>query len=236
VRACQDDELHGNLAGLILFWITGGDNAPERLEIADQILNETSADPRRAKVYDILHRLAAGAITWDEFAKVTKKGLIPKAPPQVPVPPPEAVALAAAKETLEAMLAEAGEVSPDLVWRTFTEFARLPVSATPPLYVENDMCLFQWGVYDWGEGRNFECDFTRQFVVHDSDGDYDHMEQLSLTMLLDREDPDLANLGSGDLWSADDLDNWIQQVERLEVLRVVSTKSPQGVRLQHYDV
>jgi hypothetical protein len=30
--------------------------------------------------------------------------------------------------------------------------------------LQSDMLLFQWGAYDWGQGRNFEFDMTRQFI------------------------------------------------------------------------
>jgi hypothetical protein len=29
---------------------------------------------------------------------------------------------------------------------------------------DGDMLLFQWGVFDWGMGENFEFDLTRQFI------------------------------------------------------------------------
>ncbi len=62
------------------------------------------------------------------------------------------------------------------------------------------------------------------------------MEQLSLTLLFDPDDPDLGNLGSGDLWSGADLDNWVRDVEKLDAHRVVKMKTPRGLRLQHSDV
>lgn len=31
-----------------------------------------------------------------------------------------------------------------------------------------DMLLFQYGVYDWGEGKNLEIDFVRQIIKKDS--------------------------------------------------------------------
>jgi hypothetical protein len=36
---------------------------------------------------------------------------------------------------------------------------------------DGDLLLFQYGTYDWGEGRYFEVDFTRQFyeVFHEND-------------------------------------------------------------------
>lgn len=236
VNANLNDSRHGNLAGLVLFWVTGGDNAPERLDLADEILNGTGEDPRRDKVFDVVRRLATGEITWEEFAKVTKKGLIPKERPEVPVASAEAIPLAGARDELAARLSGDTAVGLEEAWRVFVECARQPVAAAPPLYVENDMCLFQWGAYDWGEGQHFECDFTRQFVLHDTDGDYDHMEQLSLALLFDADDSDLAKLGSGDLWSGDDLEKWVQEVEKLDAFRIGSTKAPRGHRVQQSEV
>jgi len=208
VRANRDDPRYGNLAGLFLFWILGGDGGADRLDIADEILNGSGDDPRRTKVYDVAHRLSTGEITWTEFLKVQKKGLIPRRRQVVPTPSPDAVPLAEVKERLQTMLTEAAE---------------------------NDMCLFQWGVHDWGQGQHFEVDFTRQFVLHEG-GDYDHMEQLSLTLLIDSHDPDLLELGSGDLWSGDNLAGWVKEVESLPVFSISADKLPSAVRLDHSNV
>jgi hypothetical protein len=43
------------------------------------------------------------------------------------------------------------------------------------------MLLFQWGIFDFGQGETFHYDITRQFVVSGSSGD-DGMSQLSLTV------------------------------------------------------
>jgi hypothetical protein len=240
VRACREDKRYGNLAGLILFWITGGQGQLEILDIADEILNGTTEDRRRAKVHDVVHRLATGTITWDDFAKVTKKGLIPKPRPEGSRPAPQAIPLADATTTLETLLREAigtaETPTPATALRAFIEFAHRPVAGSAALHVANDICLFQWGIHDWGSGGQFECGFIRQFVLHDSDDDYDHMEQLSLTVLFDPDDPDLLDLGSGDLWSGDELDSWVHDVERNQVFSAVSLKSAQSLRLDHSDV
>lgn len=44
----------------------------------------------------------------------------------------------------------------------------------------DDMLLYQWGSYDWGNGRYFEVNITRQFIEAEGDGD-DAISQLSLT-------------------------------------------------------
>ncbi len=47
---------------------------------------------------------------------------------------------------------------------------------------DGDMLLFQWGVFDFGEGRTFRFDLTRQFIVTDpEDDDESSMSQLSFT-------------------------------------------------------
>jgi hypothetical protein len=45
---------------------------------------------------------------------------------------------------------------------------------------DGDMLLFQWGTYDWGSGRNFELNITRQFIEEAAQDD-DAISQLSLT-------------------------------------------------------
>jgi hypothetical protein len=51
---------------------------------------------------------------------------------------------------------------------------------------------------DWPD-VDFALAPPRQFVLHDVDGDYDHMEQLSLRLLFDPDDSELAGLCSGEL-------------------------------------
>ena len=36
---------------------------------------------------------------------------------------------------------------------------------------DGDMILFQWGTYDWGEGKYFQFDIARQFIETDKNGD-----------------------------------------------------------------
>jgi hypothetical protein len=207
---------------------------PERLREADGILS--GDDPRQAQVEEFVHQISTSAITWDEFAKRLKKGLIKDLPPTVEPVPQDAVPLADALALLDRMLSESKDRSVQAIAQTFFAFAARPVAASPPLHVENDMCLFQWGRYDSGGVSHFECDFTRQFVLEDADGDYDHMEQLSLTLLFTPDESGLAELGSGELWSGDDLNGWTRQVAEHKVLLVIRTKPPTDKRLNHSEV
>ena len=63
--------------------------------------------------------------------------------------------------------------------------------------MDGDMLLFQWGTYDWGSGRNFEIDITRQFIEAALEDD-DAISQLHLTFKF-QPDPDLEVL-KGNLW------------------------------------
>lgn len=62
---------------------------------------------------------------------------------------------------------------------------------------DGDMLLFQWGTYDWGSGRHFEIDITRQFIEAALDDD-DAISQLHLTFKF-QPDADLEVL-KGDEW------------------------------------
>ncbi|WP_349744050.1 hypothetical protein [Roseateles cavernae] len=63
---------------------------------------------------------------------------------------------------------------------------------------DGDMLLFQWGTYDWGTGRHFSLNITRQFI-EDGIQDDDATSQLSLNF---RFEPtaELEALGEGNRW------------------------------------
>jgi hypothetical protein len=63
---------------------------------------------------------------------------------------------------------------------------------------DGDMLLLQWGTYDWGSGRAFEVDITRQLLLAPEEGD-DAIWQLGLTF---RYLPDVATgaLAKGHQW------------------------------------
>lgn len=58
-------------------------------------------------------------------------------------------------------------------------FQKVPASGLSQVR-ESDMLLFQWGVFNWGQGERFQLDITRQFIESESMGD-DGMSQLRLT-------------------------------------------------------
>ena len=80
---------------------------------------------------------------------------------------------------------------------------------------DGDMLLFQYGTYDWGHGRWFELDITRQFLdlehVYEDDADEDEdedfddddqgtMSQLHFTFRF-KPAPELDALGDGNQWN-----------------------------------
>lgn len=76
----------------------------------------------------------------------------------------------------------------------FYESAK-PVGCDGP---DSDMLLFQWGTYDWGTGRHFSLNITRQFIEENLQDD-DAISQLSLTF---RFEPtgELEAIGEGNRW------------------------------------
>ena len=63
---------------------------------------------------------------------------------------------------------------------------------------DGDMLLFQWGTYDWGSGRNYELNITRQFIEAELEDD-EAISQLSLTYrFLPSETLDAV--GDGNRW------------------------------------
>jgi len=103
-------------------------------------------DPRRGALLGIIERLARADITWEELARKTKKGLIPRdgwEPP--PDPGPEAIPLRNTKRVLLESLAAADVTlkrpSPRDAWRVFVHFAQRPVRAPSGFHVTDDRCL-----------------------------------------------------------------------------------------------
>jgi hypothetical protein len=79
----------------------------------------------------------------------------------------------------------------------------------------------------------------RQFVLYDLDGDYDHMEQLHLTLSIDGADPELAALGSATVWSGPgpEVEDWVQEVESLDAFAtIVRRDAARAAVLHHEDV
>ncbi len=68
------------------------------------------------------------------------------------------------------------------------DVARLP---------DQDMLLYQWGTYNWGQGAHFSLGLTRQLIV--GSGEDDHIWQLHLTFYFP-PDQALQQIGKGSRW------------------------------------
>lgn len=78
---------------------------------------------------------------------------------------------------------------------------------------DEDMLLYQWGTYDWGQGEFFDLNITRQLMQ--SGADDDEIWQLSLTFKFAPNDS-LRGLGSASKWcqspqQLDDFETYIFQ-------------------------
>lgn len=82
------------------------------------------------------------------------------------------------------------------VARMLEFFELVPVEAC--VDDQGDMLLFQWGTYDWGDGKHFSINITRQFIESKMEGD-DAISQLQLTFKFPPT-KESATLGSASRW------------------------------------
>jgi hypothetical protein len=94
---------------------------------------------------------------------------------------------------------------------------------------DGDMLLFQWGTYDWGSGRYFNVDLTRQVMddLEDPDEQADSMQQLSVALKF-IPNAETEILKSGDRWchSPDELAEFKKFVENSEAFAWAQGKIP----------
>ena len=120
------------------------------------------------------------------------------------------------REHLLASGLDLDRLDPLKTWESFRSFAAQPVEGTGPNR-DDDMCLFEYGVFDWadGKGPRFSWSLVRQFSLNDGSGNYDHMEQLRCDLFFEPT-PELEALGADARWSGADLAAWARQVEALD--------------------
>ncbi len=137
--------------------------------------------------------------------------------------------LGQAKERLRTMLRDAGldpeRLDPRGTWNVFKLFAAEAVEEVGP-DPDADMCLFEYGVYDWsdGKGPRFNWKLCRQFII-DEDGEYDRMEQLRCDLFFEVT-PQLEPLQLDGIWSGSDLVGWAARVEAQEGFHAVTELTP----------
>lgn len=126
-----------------------------------------------------------------------------------------------AEEVLNEMLSESdfdiNNPSPKLAWEIFKKFANLKVDCA------DDALLFQCGVYDFTGEDLFHFEFVRQFSF-EIDGEYDHMEQLRLTIYF-KPNAELKELETN-IWSYDfnSIDEYFNHVEKMNHFKILIEK------------
>src|SRR6187455_2166 len=106
------------------------------------------------------------------------------------------------QEQVDALLQSANTPTLDqsllLIVRFFEDYDIIGVDRSIPDY---DMLLFQYGLYDFqdGKGENFIVNFTRQFYIEDSGND--EFYQLGLTLNYDKHF--FENVDNFTKWSID---------------------------------
>jgi len=114
----------------------------------------------------------------------------------------------------------------DVFMRAYLEVAPTELLVEP----DGDMLLFQWGTYDWGGGRWFEMDLTRQFIALDPDAP---IRQLRLTMYF-HPNAQSDELRSGNRWCHDraDMPEFRTWVRESTIFRAFHAEHAQRVVLE----
>ena len=142
-----------------------------------------------------------------------------------------------AKKELEKLIKKSGiamsSLTPAQGVRLMLDFYRDVRADGCELDGDGDMVLFQWGTYDFGEGKSFQFDLTRQFMVAESEHD-DAMSQLSFTFHF-TPSAELAKLKDGNKWCStlDELEEFESFITDSGAYGVVATAQPMKVTLNY---
>lgn len=97
----------------------------------------------------------------------------------------------------------------------------------------DDVLLYQWGSYDWGRGKHFELNITRQFIETGLEND-DAISQLSLTYKYEPTKK-LDALGASNCWE-DGPQDFHQFILGSASFMAVADAKPDQVELIHLHV
>jgi hypothetical protein len=100
---------------------------------------------------------------------------------------------------------------------------------------DGDMLLYQWGTYDWGQGRWFEFNITRQYMH--TGGEDEDIFQLSLTLKYSAT-TELDALLSGNRWcrSPLELDDFLEFISSSEPMQKLSQTPCYNAALEYNQV
>ena len=84
-----------------------------------------------------------------------------------------------------------------------------------------DMLLFQYGVYDWGEGKNLEIDFVRQLVKNDDFIQIHISIKIPYTDKFSEVQPynEWYNSSSSDM----SLDSWRDKIQNMTIFNIIDS-------------
>jgi len=96
------------------------------------------------------------------------------------------------------------------------------------------MLLFQWGTYDWGRGKAFEIDLTRQTIddLDDVDAQTDSMRQLHITLKFEHSLA-TSELGEGNQWCSQrsEIASFRESISQSEVFHWLRSQDPSSVEV-----
>jgi hypothetical protein len=219
-RGTPPDVAH--LADLFVGWLVertrDGGSLVVALPIALEAAEHPHGDsPLARDLLEFVTGFCDGSMSGEEWGRRLKK---PRGtgrgrhPVKRALVPAGTITISAAESMLRDMLGprsdEGDAIDARAAWDAFKSFAKKAVAADPPEHLQSDDLLFEWG--------GGTMDFTRQFTIEDSDGDYDRMEQLHLTCSIETTGARLEAI-----WGAhDELDSWIAQVEQTAAFRLLA--------------
>ena len=92
----------------------------------------------------------------------------------------------------------------------FLDYYRTVPFETADVENDGDMLLFEYGIFDWGQGEYFQIGLTRQLIEQhdDEEEEEDHMYQLRVTLFF--RPTEFAPVGDFNKWSSgcSDLDEF----------------------------
>lgn len=140
------------------------------------------------------------------------------------------------EQVMEAMLELSPELraSPDALFPVVLELYRRERIDRAAMDEDGDMLLFQWGVVDWGDGRRFEIDLSRQAIVPEDDDEEEDPEVRQLRCTFRYAPEPFEELLAGNRWcqTPEDLDAFRAFVLGSEALRRSSLQTPVDLRVQ----
>jgi hypothetical protein len=140
------------------------------------------------------------------------------------------------KTRFKSLLAERSDGNlPKGIVSCMIDFYRSERAEDCDLEEDGDMLLFQWGTYDWGEGRWFDLNITRQFIVPSEDEDEDdEIFQLSASAKF-KPSPKLDALKSGNTWchSPDDLSDFSEFIHESDAIQILGAASSDRLEIEY---